>query len=65
MFETPFVSMCVEASSLNPNFTLQEKPLGKMMDEPQYCSSFDLFLEIQIGNARLSYFKPYNSLQKG
>ena len=49
--------MYVEASSLNPNLTLQEKPLGKMMDEPQY-SFFDLFLEIQIGNACHSYFKP-------
>ena len=59
--------MCVEASSLNPNFTLylQEKPLGKMMDKPQSCSSFDLFLEIQIGNARLSYFKPYITAKKG
>ena len=31
------------------NLTLQEIPIGKVVDEPQSSSSFDLLLEIQTG----------------
>ena len=47
------VNLCACVSKLgleNLNLTLQEMPLGKVADEPQFCTSFDLLLEIQTGN---------------